>query len=270
MPRASAIYEGKVWHRRFLPRHHDLRYRVWYALLDLDELDELDRDIPFFGNERKALLSFRRRDHGPRDGSALRPWLEGHLASAGVDLEGGPIRLLAFPRMLGYAFNPISVWFAHGPLGDLRALLFEVSNTFGQWHHYLVAVQPGEGLRTDGRQVVRVTFDKELFVSPFITMDASYDITTRTPDERMSLAIKLTTDEGHLLTATFDGKRAPMDAPHLWWAFMRHPLLTFKVVAGIHWEAIKLWRKGAPYRKRGAPPAADLTVVRTAEEAALA
>lgn len=262
----SAIYEGVVRHRRFKPVRHDLSYKVWYMLLDLDELDQLDRSVPGFANERRGAVSFVARDHGPRDGSALRPWIESHLAEAGVDLEGGPIRLLAFPRLNGYAFNPITVWFCHGPLGDLRAMMFEVSNTFGEWHHYLVPVAAGAGLRADGSQVVRTTFDKELFVSPFMDMDATYEITTRVPDDRVSIALQLTTAEGYMLSASFSGRRIALTPWNLRRIRWKHPLLTMKVIGGIHWEALKLWVKGAPYRRRDGHPSAELTIVATAGE----
>ena len=236
-------------------------------LVDIDELGSLDREIEGFGSERRSKVSFFARDHGPRDGSALRPWMEKQLRDAGVDLEGGAIRLLAFPRIHGYAFNPITVWFCHGPMGELRALMWEVSNTFGEWHHYLMPVQPGDGLRADGRQVVHVGFDKELFVSPFLDLEAVYDIVTRVPDDRASISIQVSTAEGKMLSASFEGRRLPLTSESLRRTLRRHPLLTFKVVAGIHWEAIKLWRKGAPYRSRGEPPAAQLTIVGVAREA---
>jgi DUF1365 family protein len=258
---ASAIYEGRVAHRRFGRSEHRLSYAVWYLLADLDELDDLDRDVSGFANEGRVRVSFHARDHGPRDGSPLRPWIEAQLDRAGVDLEGGPVRLLSFPRILGYAFNPISVWFCHGPLGDLRALLFEVSNTFGEWHHYLVPVDTGVGLRADGRQVVRTRFDKELFVSPFIEMQAVYDIVTRVPDDAISLVVNVEDGKGPRLSASFAGTRVALTGRNLRRMLLRYPLLNLKVIGGIHWEAVKLWRKGAPYRRRGLPPIADLTIL---------
>lgn len=266
----SAIYEGTVQHRRFRPREHQLAYKVWYLLVDLDELDEMDREIGGFGNERRARVSFFARDHGPRDGSPLRPWIEAHLARAGVDIQGGPIRLLTLPRTHGYAFNPITTWFCHGPLGDLRALLYEVSNTFGEWHHYLVPVEPAEGMRPDGRQVVRVRFSKELFVSPFLDMAATYDIATRLPNDRASVAMTVSTSEGRMLTAAFDGTRSTLTTSSLKRTLRKYPLLTLKIIVGIHWEAIKLWRKGAPYRSRGEPPKAPVSIVTRHREGTVA
>jgi uncharacterized protein len=260
MSRVSGIYEGRVAHRRTGPTKHSLSYGVWYLLVDLDELDELASEVRGLAAGGGGVVSFDARDHGPRDGSPLRPWAEAQFRRAGVDLEGGPIRLLSFPRIFGYAFNPITVWFAHGPLGDLRGLIFEVSNTFGEWHHYVLPVTPGEGLRADGTQLVRCRFDKEFFVSPFMTMDASYDITTRVPDGKMALSIAVQAHDGSALTASFVGRRLPLDNRALSKMMVRYPLLTLKVMGGIHLEAIKLWLKGAPYRRRGIPPA-DVTIL---------
>jgi DUF1365 family protein len=266
---ASALYAGEVTHRRFFPTDHRLRYGVWYALLDLDELPILDRRVRWFGSERPAPVSFRAEDHGPRDGSPLRPWIEQRCAEAGVPLEGGAVRILCFPRILGYVFNPIAIWFCHGPAGDLRAICYEVSNTSGGWHHYLLPVDPGTGLRADGSQVVRSAFAKELFVSPFIDMASTYDFRTRVPDDRLQVTVRQSAPGGHVLTATLTGRRLPFTSRSLTRVLLRYPLVTLKATAGIHWEAFKLWRKGAPYRRRGLPPVHDLTVLATARDASV-
>jgi len=254
--RGSALYLGRVEHRRLFPVRHRLSYGVWYLLLDLDELPQLDRDVAWFGVDRAAPVSFHAEDHGPRDGSSLQTWIEGVVSRAGVDLEGGTIRVLCFPRVLGYVFNPLSVWFAHGPGGDLRAIVYEVANTFGGWHHYVVPVD-------DDREgaTVRSVFDKELFVSPFIGMDSTYDFRTRVPDERLAVTVRQTVPEGHVLTATLTGDRVPLTGASLRSAFMRYPLVTLKAIGGIHLEALKLWRKGVPFRRHEPPPAHDVTVV---------
>lgn len=257
----SAIYRSTVMHRRFFPRGHRFTYRVYYGLFDLDELATLDREVTGFGFNRAAPFAFNERDHGPRDGSPLRPWLEGALAEAGVDLEGGPIRILTMPRVLGHVFNPISVWFAYGPREDLRAVLYEVSNTFGEHLSYLCPVAP-EAVGPAGN--VRHLFAKQLFVSPFIGMDADYDFVTQAPDDRVSLLIKETVAGEHLLTATLVGKRRGFTTRELWAAFATHPLVTLKVVAAIHGEALRLWRKGAPYRKRGPAPDVAYRIERNA------
>jgi DUF1365 family protein len=254
---SSALYFGRVTHVRTFPRRHRLSYGVWYLLVDLDELTELDRELKGFTVDRPGLVSFHTRDHGPRDGSPLRPWIEGHLADASIDLEGGPIRILCFPRVAGYVFNPLSVWFCHHRDGDVRALVYEVSNTFGERHSYLAPVDDG----AEEGDLVRHRFDKELYVSPFIDMAARYDFTTRMPDERMSVAVRELVAEGKVLTAVLSAVRAPLSRSNLMRAFFAYPLVTVKVIAGIHLEALRLWRKGAPYHRRGAPPTRPVTVV---------
>jgi uncharacterized protein len=255
--RGSGLFEGTVTHTRRFPRRHHLSYRVWYLLLDLAELDQLDAAVPGFGVERAAAVSFRARDHGPRDGSPLRPWIDAQLSAAGIELAGGAVRLLCFPRVLGYTFNPLSVWFCHHADGTLRAILYEVSNTFGEQHSYLVPVAPGARPgETLGRR-----FDKELFVSPFIDMEATYDFRTRVPDDRLAIVVREHVRDGRVLDVALTARRLPLDGRHLASVFVRFPLVTLKVIGGIHWEALKLWRKGAPYRRRGTPPAHPVTVV---------
>jgi len=257
----SGLYVGTVMHERSFPRRHRLSYGVWYLFADLDELPGLGRTVPGFAHNRPAAVSFHDADHGPRDGSPLRPWIEGRLAEAGVDLEGGPVRLLTFPRVFGYVFNPITVWFCHGPGDDLRAIVYEVSNTFGEWHDYLVPVAPGDVTGNDRARSVRTLFDKRLYVSPFIDMAATYDFTTRVPDERVSVVVRETAAGGRVLVATLGASRRPLTGRSLVSVLARYPFVTVKVIGGIHWEALKLRRKGAPYRRRGAPPASPMTIV---------
>ena len=265
--RASGLYRGRVMHERFFPAGHRLRYGVWYLLADLDELGSLDARVGGFTYNRPGPVSFWDRDHGARDGSPLRPWIERHLEQAGVDLEGGPIRILCFPRVFGYGFNPISVWFCHGPDGDLRAILYEVSNTFGEWHDYLVPVAPGDVVTNGHGASVRTSFAKELYVSPFIDMDATYDFSTRDPDDRVSVVVRETAPGGRVLVATLGARRSELTSRALLATLVRYPFVTLKVIGGIHWEALKLWRKGAPFRRRGLPPAAPLTIVRPGTDA---
>ena len=256
VPIASSIYVGTVSHTRRRPRHR-FTYRVWYLLLDLDELPVLDRRVAGFTVDRPGPISFWSRDHGPRDGSELRPWADRLLREAGVELDGGPIRILAFPRIFGYVFNPLSIWFCFDLDRRLRALIYEVSNTFGEDHAYVVPLaEPA----SSGERV-RTRFDKELFVSPFIDMDARYDFTTRVPDERATVAVRETVGAERILDASITTRRVPLSGPTLARVSFTHPLVTLKVIAGIHWQALRLWRAGAPYRRRGAPPRQRVSVV---------
>jgi DUF1365 family protein len=241
----SAIYESTVRHRRFQPMGHQLTYGVWSLLVDLGEVDGIARRIPFFSHNRFNLVSFHDRDHGPRDGSDLRAWFDRHLGRAGVDLEGGSVRMLVFPRILGYTFNPITVWFGYHRDGALRAVLYEVHNTFGQAHSHLAVI----GEDGSDHRVPRHGFDKTLHVSPFFDQVGRYRITLTPPAERYGIVIEyLDEDGGRLLTASQHGTRTEMTARALLRQFFTSPLLTLKVIGGIHWEALKLWRKGARYR----------------------
>lgn len=254
MTTASALYVGEVVHRRMDAVVHRLRYRLWMLLLDLDELEVLRSRLKLLARGRFGLIGFTPADHGDRSGRPLRGQVEAHLADAGIDLGGGPIRLLTMPRILGYGFNPISVFFCHRADGSLAALLYEVTNTFRERHAYLVAVP------ADSPRPVRQTAPKTFFVSPFMDMDLTYDFTVRPPGEAVSVVVAVRRGETPVLTASFSGDRRPLTDAQLIRAFLTHPLLTWKVTWGIHWEAVKLMLKGARYRSRGAPPARPVTM----------
>lgn len=250
---ASGVYTGVVTHRRFKPRRHALRYRLFMLLLDLDELEELGRTRRLFAYNRAALLSFHDADHGDGSGRPLRPQVETQLEAAGLP-TGGPIRILCLPRVLGFVFNPLSEIYCHAPDGRLIAIVHQVSNTFGERHSYLLRVDQADG------GAVRQSCAKRFYVSPFMDMDLAYDFRIMPPGERVSTAIRVSDAEGPVLAAAFAGERRPLTDANLLEAFLTHPLVTLKVVAGIHWEALKLWLKGMGLRHRPAPPAEAFTV----------
>ena len=250
----SALYQGRVRHTRLRPVRHDFEYRVFYMLYDIDELDVLDRDLSLFSVERRNLFSFDPSDHGSGEGTPLRPWVEQVLASAGVDLEGGAIRLLAHPRILGHVFNPLSVWYCHGRDGELRAVIHEVHNTFGDRHAYVVPIV-GDERRHD--------LDKKMHVSPFNEMDQAYAFAINDPGERALISIEVSDRDGLLLRAGMRLSRLELTDANSLRLFLTHPLLTLKVVTAIHWQALKLWLKGATFHPRPEPPAGSITVVGT-------
>lgn len=254
---SSALYVGEVVHQRSRTFAHRLRYRLWMMLADLDELDGLQSRLRLLGRGRVGLISLRTSDHGDRSDRPLRGQVEAHLAGAGIDIAGGPIRLLTMPRILGYGFNPISVFFCHTPDGALAALLYEVTNTFHERHSYLVAVPQAADGAAPG--LVRQTAEKRFFVSPFMDRDLTYDFTVRPPGEAVSVVVAVRRGDTPILTASFVGQRRPLTDGQLLRAFLTHPLLTWKVTWGIHWEAAKMMLKGARYRHRGAPPARPVT-----------
>jgi DUF1365 family protein len=255
---AAALYVGHVMHARVKLPGHRFRYRVMSLLIDLDRLDAADRQSPLFGVNRAALYSFHERDHGARDGSSLRAYAQRCAATHDVDLTGGRVSLLCYPRLLGYAFNPLSVYFCHRADGQLALMIYEVRNTFGEAHPYILPVRPGDISRAGLRQ----TQDKLLYVSPFIAMAMRYHFRISPPGAAVKLRILETDREGPLLAATFSGQRRALTTSALVWTFISLPLVTFKVMAAIHWEALRLWLKGADLVPR--PGAAEANPANTA------
>ncbi|MSP88813.1 MAG: DUF1365 domain-containing protein [Alphaproteobacteria bacterium] len=251
----SCLYIGQVMHRRLIPFGHRFAYRVFSLWLDLDEIPSLATRLRWFAHNRFNLFSFHDRDHGRRDGSALRPWIEGLLGARGVDLAGGRIALLCFPRVLGYVFNPLTIFFCWDGAGALRAIVYEVKNTFGEQHCYVL---PVESHRRPFQPILQ-RCDKRFHVSPFIGMSATYRFRLVEPGEKLSILIRQGTPAGELLIVTHTARRAALDDAGLIEAFLSHPLVTLKVVCGIHWEALKLWLKGARYHAKPARPERELS-----------
>jgi DUF1365 family protein len=255
MPR-SCLYVGDVMHRRLRPVAHRFVYRVFSLLVDVDELPELGRRLFLFSHNGRGVFSLRDADHGARDGAPLRPWVEDACARAGVALDGGRIFLHCFPRVLGFGFDPLSIFWCYGPDARLRAIVYEVKNTFGEQHAYVVpiAAPPAPGA------ALRHARDKLFYVSPFIGMEARYAFKVYEPEERLAVAINETGPDGAILVATHRGVRRPLTDPALLRAFLAFPFLSFKVFGGIHWEALKLWWKGAQLHPRPQPPSAGVSV----------
>jgi DUF1365 family protein len=254
IPLASGLYLGQVGHSRTRPAKHSLRYSVFMLLLDLDEAAALAKGLRWFSLGRFNLTSFNARDHGDGSNLPLRTQVERRLDDAGLGIDGGPIRLLCLPRVLGYVFNPISVYFCHRPNGALRAILYEVSSTFGERHSYLIAAEPG----ADGD--IRQSVEKRLHVSPFMEMDLRYTFRVTPPGDRVRIAIEVSDGEGAILYASFMGARRDLTDAQLLLAWATHPLLTLKVIAAIHWEAVKIVLKGVRLRAGAPAPAHPVTV----------
>jgi DUF1365 family protein len=256
----SALYAGKVMHQRLRPRRHRLSYRIFQLLLDLDEIDTLASGLRLFSHNRFNLFSFVDRDHGDGKDVSLKAYVERQLQSAGVETDGGPVRILCMPRMLGYAFNPLSIYFCHRRAGGLAAILYEVNNTFGQRHSYLIPVDDNQDSGMVEQQCA-----KRFYVSPFMAMDMEYRFRIRPPQERVSVHITGGDDAGPTIIAAFAGDRRPLSDALLVRVLFAYPLLTLKVVAGIHWQALLLWLKGMRLQTRPDPPSEPVTLVVTNE-----
>lgn len=248
----GVLYFTRVMHRRMGTPAYRFSYPVFSLLLDIDRLDDVSNRLRGLSVDRWNLLSVRRRDHGARDGSDWRPWVEARLGEAGVELQGGRVRLLCFPRLLGYGFNPISLWYCEHRDGRLRAVIAEVNNTFGDHHHYV--------LHDSGKPLdwpVRGEADKRLHVSPLIDMACRYHFRLGEPGDRLSVFIHQYRNGQLLLAASQSGEARPLTDRNLLRALLRTPLMTFKVMAAIHWQALKIWLSGARFHRRTSPPAQE-------------
>jgi hypothetical protein len=252
----SGLYPGVVTHTRFKPRGHKLRYRIFMLLLDLDELPALDRALKLFGLDRFGLTGFSERDHLDGSATSLKTQVETLVSDAGLP-HGGPVRMLCMPHILGGVFNPLTVYFCHRPDGALSAILYEVNNTFGETHSYLIPAQD--------RPLIEQGVDKGFYVSPFMDMDLAYSFRIVPPGERVSVAVDVSDAEGRILAAAFSGGRVELSDAALWRAWLAHPLMTLGVMSAIHWEALKIWLKGERIRVRPKAPSRPVTVVGPAE-----
>lgn len=251
----SAIYHGVVMHRRLRPRAHKLRYSIFNILFDLDELAELDRRLILFSRNRFNFFSFYDRDHG-NDEQPLREHVEGILNEHGLSIQGGPIRLLCMPRILGFVFNPLSIYFCFRRPGELAAILYEVNNTFGERHYYVAGVA-----KTTGTMVAQASA-KRFHVSPFLPVDLQYRFRIAAPAEAISVSVHVHDAAGLLVAASLSARRMELTNRALSKTLVAYPLLTLKVVAGIHWEALKLWLKGIKVHTKPLPPARQVTLGR--------
>ena len=247
---AASLYSGPVMHARMKPVQHRFTYSVYSLLIDIDRLTEAGRLSSVFSISRWNLLSFSPSDHGPRDGTSLRAHVDGLLATSQVDLSGGRVLLFCYPRVFGFVFNPLSIYYCYDAQAQLVALIYEVRNTFGESHSYVAPIRVQEA----GATGVRQDRDKLFYVSPFLDMTMRYHFRLRPPGNELKVRILESDADGPILAATFSGLRSDMTTGALLKAFFAMPLLTFKIVGAIHYEALRLWLKGLRLVKRPAPP----------------
>ncbi len=251
---AGQLIFGDVMHRRLFPVKYRFDYRVFSLLLDVERVGEVARECRWFSYNRFNLFSFHDRDHGPRDGGALKPWLLERVRDLGQDMAIERVELQCFPRVLGFVFNPLSVWTCFGLSGEPVAVLCEVNNTFGEAHSYL--------LHCDGAPMswpIRHRHRKEFHVSPFVDMNADYHFRFSRQGERHGIVIREYQNESLMLVAVQQGMAQRVTDGKLLYAAVAYPLLTLKVVLMIHWEALKIWLKGGRYHPKPSPPKEEIS-----------
>lgn len=252
----SSIYSGWVTHSRRSPRAHSFRYRVWWMLIDLDELSNVDRSVSLFSHNRFNLFSLHDSDYGHGSGP-LREYVDERLSEAHLTHAGARIELLTMPRLCGYAFNPLSIYFCYDPAGRVAAVIYEVHNTFGERHSYVIEAT---GARSG---TLHQVIQKSFYVSPFLDMNLTYQFRLRAPGEDVAVAIRgsETANEPVIHTA-LHGRRMRLSSAALLRRCISHPLLTLKVIGAIHWEALRIFRKGIHIRPRRSVSGHDATLKR--------
>ena len=236
----QAIYVGKITHTRLLPKKSQFRYSYFSLFLDIDKFETTLHKKCLIRFNRPGILSFYNRDHGQRDGRNIRRWvnqkLEKHLMPSAER-----VFLLSFVRMYGLVFNPFSVYFCYTN-SVLSSIVYEVKNTFGEQHSYI--------FKTKDNKAIINNCTKKFHVSPFIEMNCTYFFKILKPGNKISLIIDQYNDEGKLLYASQDGIRVDLNNKNLILSYLKHPLMTFKIIAAIHFEAFKLWIKGIKFVKK--------------------
>ncbi|MGI9476598.1 MAG: DUF1365 domain-containing protein [Hyphomicrobiaceae bacterium] len=234
---------GSVSHRRLTPKRHVLRHRVYWLLLDLAELAELDAGSRLFSHNRANLVSFYDRDHGDRTGNALLGQALAHLRAAGIKDTGVTVQLLCMPRVAGYDFNPLSVYFCRNADDDLVAVIYEVSNTFGGQHSYVIPT-PAHRRENARGDIVRQACEKTFYVSPFMDLDVTYQFRVGAPDEKVALAVQARKNDCAVINTSLVGRRQVFTDRNLLRLSVTHPVLPIKVTGAILWHALKLWWRG--------------------------
>ena len=237
----SCIYNGEVTHTRFKPVRHFLKYKTFSLLIDLDEINLLDKSISIFSYNKFNIFSFYDKDHGDRDGGNLKDWIISNLKKFRIKENITNIKVLCYPRILGYVFNPLSIFYCYEK-DKLVAIFYEVKNTFNEQHTYVFKIKNNDEIIQKCR--------KKFYVSPFMDMETFYNFKLLNPNEKLSVFIKQTDVDGTILTATQTGDKKEFSFKQLAINFLKYPLMTIKIISSIHYEALLLWKKGAIYRKR--------------------
>ncbi len=285
-PMQSGLYECRVMHARFAPHRHQFSYRIFLLAVDLDEVARLPQRVGLFSFNRRNVYSFRDRDYLPIDepvyppaaaSESKAPLLAASATSTatisalpkiapsstladlksrvvalaskhGTDLNGGRVILLTLPRVFGYLFNPVSFYFCYDRQGTPAAVIAEVTNTFREVKPYFL----GAPTRDARSGAFRLHVPKHFYVSPFSDVDVAFDFNLRMPGERLALQIDDYTDGARTLTTTLTGERRELTTARLAWYTLKYPLITVRVIALIHWHALRLWIKRVPWFAKAA------------------
>jgi len=243
MIKNSYIYTGTVIHKRFKPKIHTFNYKVFSLLIDLSEIDLLHKTLRLFSYNKFNIISFFNKDHGPRDGSSLKNWVIDNLKKNNIESNEVKIKLLCYPRIFGYVFNPLSIFYVYDKNSDLIAVLYEVKNTFGEQHSYIFKTKKEQNL-------IQHVCKKKFHVSPFIEMNCVYFFRLLKPGNKISVIIDVQDPGGKILYASQDGVKSELNNNNLFKSYLKHPLMTFKIIITIHFEAFKLWIKGIKFIKK--------------------
>jgi DUF1365 family protein len=243
MIKNSFIYTGTVIHKRFKPKIHSFNYKVFSLLIDLSEIDLLHKTLRLFSYNKFNIISFFNKDHGPRDGSSLKNWVIDNLKKNNIESNEVEIKLLCYPRIFGYVFNPLSIFYVYDKNSDLVAVLYEVKNTFGEQHSYIFKTKKEQNL-------IQHVCKKKFHVSPFIEMNCVYFFRLLKPGNKISVIIDVQDPDGKILYASQDGIKSELNNNNLFKSYLKHPLMTFKIIITIHFEAFKLWIKGIKFIKK--------------------
>lgn len=248
MKTLAHIYRGEVVHKRLHPVEHKLNYKVFSLSLDVDEIEITANRLKLFSLNRFNLFSIKSKHHGYRDDRSLSTFAWDQVEKAGLGDTVKHISVLFYPRILGFAFNPLTLYSCMDAAGEPHLMIYEVRNTFGEDLTYILPAGPKHG------QTYTHKTDKRFYVSPFNQVEGTYSFHVANADNDLTVGVALKTNEGPILRTHFRATATPLTDTGLLKVFFAYPLMTLKVVAGIHWEALKLWRKGMRLQTRPEPP----------------